>query len=72
MVYLCVSVSELEWGWGGIPGMMDKGESTKSTKSRECYLERENGSGDSLGDKSMVLSKDEAVPERLFAFYNLL
>lgn len=34
-----------------VPGMMDKGE---STQSREHYQERESGSGDSLGGKSIT------------------
>lgn len=51
--------------------MMDKEE---STKSRGCYQGKESGSGDSLGDKSMAHSKNEAIPKRSLAltgfFYN--
>ena len=57
---MCVCVGEDTCGFFiAITGMMDKGE---SNKSGGCYLEKESGSGDSLGDKSMARSKNKAAP----------
>lgn len=68
MVCVCVYVCGGGYEWVFFKGKaetMDKGE---STKSRGSYQERENGSGDSLGDKSVAHTKNEAVPKSLLAF----